>query len=123
MASARDHQRLSYVLRMELLRGSSQRSAATNVSLVRPLADTGLFEAINHLLVIADRERVGRKASPSAAVIDSQSINTTESDGTLRGRASARAARPSHMRDRNLKALTGIPHDGLARATALHQVA
>src|SRR5215211_3263483 len=38
-------------------------------------------ETINHLLVMADRERVGREASPSAAVIDSQSVKTTESGG------------------------------------------
>jgi transposase len=38
----------------------------------------GLFETINHLLVMADRERVGREASPSAAVIDSQSVKTTD---------------------------------------------
>jgi transposase len=43
--------------------------------------DTGLFESVNHLLVMADRERVGREASPSAAVIDSQSVRTTESGG------------------------------------------
>jgi transposase len=43
--------------------------------------DTGLFESLNHTLVMADRERVGRAASPSAAVIDSQSIKTTESGG------------------------------------------
>ena len=40
--------------------------------------DTGLFETMNHLLVMADRERVGREASPSAAVLDSQSVTTTE---------------------------------------------
>ncbi|WP_046869559.1 IS5 family transposase, partial [Microvirga massiliensis] len=43
--------------------------------------DTGLFETLNPLLVMADRERGGREASPSAAVIDSQSVKTTESGG------------------------------------------
>jgi transposase len=43
--------------------------------------DTDLFETINHLLVMADRERVGREASPTAAVLDSQSVKTTESGG------------------------------------------
>ena len=43
--------------------------------------DAGLFESMNHLLVMADRERVGREASPSAAVLDSQSVKTTESGG------------------------------------------
>jgi len=41
----------------------------------------GLFETINHHLVMADRERVGRAASPSAAVIDSQSVKTVEAGG------------------------------------------
>src|SRR5215210_6124646 len=43
--------------------------------------DTGVFETINHLLVMVDRERVGREASPTAAVLDSQSVKTTESGG------------------------------------------
>jgi putative transposase len=43
--------------------------------------DAGRFEKINHLLVMADRERVGREASPTGAVIDSQSVKTTESGG------------------------------------------
>ncbi len=43
--------------------------------------DIGLFETINHLLVMADRERVGREASPSPVVLDGQSVKTTESGG------------------------------------------
>jgi transposase len=37
--------------------------------------------SINHALLIADRERVGRAASPTAAVLDSQSVKTIESGG------------------------------------------
>ncbi|MFC6911627.1 IS5 family transposase [Novosphingobium lubricantis] len=39
------------------------------------------FEQHNHALVALDRERAGRDASPSAAIIDSQSVKTTESGG------------------------------------------
>ena len=43
--------------------------------------DDGCFERISHALVMADRERVGRDASPTAAIIDTQSAKTTEAGG------------------------------------------
>ncbi len=44
------------------------------------LRDDSTWETINHHLVM--RERTGREASPTAAVMDSQSVKTTESGGT-----------------------------------------
>jgi transposase len=45
------------------------------------LRDDGTWENINHHLVMLDRVRTGREASPTAAVVDSQSVKTTESGG------------------------------------------
>ena len=43
--------------------------------------DAGLWETINHLLVMAARELEGRNASPTAGIIDSQSVKTSEAGG------------------------------------------
>ena len=74
--------------------------------------DEGLFERVNHALVMADREQSGREASPTAAVIDSQSVKTTESGGP-RGYDAAKKVmgRKRHaLVDTDGRALLLVPH-------------
>ena len=48
---------------------------------MRGFADAGVWEAIRHHLVMMLREREGREPSPTAAIVDTQSVKTTEKGG------------------------------------------
>ena len=43
--------------------------------------DEGTFARLGHWLVMVDRTRAGREASPSAAIMDSQTAHTCKSGG------------------------------------------
>ena len=45
------------------------------------IGDDGCFEKVNHALVMAERGRGACGASPTGAIIDSQSVKTTEAGG------------------------------------------
>ena len=45
---------------------------------MRDFASAGVWESIRHHLVVMLRERDGREPSPSAAIVDTQSVKTTE---------------------------------------------
>jgi len=53
----------------------------------------GTLERIHHALYVQCREQAGREASPSAAIIDSQSVKSAEKGGSMTGRALMRARR------------------------------
>src|SRR3954462_14562756 len=48
---------------------------------MRAFLREGVWESIRHHFVVMLREGAGREASPSAAIVDTQSVKTTESGG------------------------------------------
>jgi transposase len=50
----------------------------------------GVWARVHHILVMADRESDGREASPSAAILDSQTVRTADQKGDSKGSTPAR---------------------------------
>ena len=50
----------------------------------------GVWARVHHALVLADREREGRDASPSAAILDSQTVRTADQKGDAKASTPAR---------------------------------
>ena len=57
---------------------------------LRRWQEEGVWQHVHHTLVLADRERCGREASPSAAILDSQSVRTADQKGATRAMTRAR---------------------------------
>src|SRR5271157_3524066 len=62
--------------------------------------DDGTLDRIHHALYVQCREQAGREASPSAAIIDSQSVKSAEKGGS-------RSTRQGMTRARRSKAPSG----------------
>ena len=58
----------------------------------------GTLERIHHALYVRCREQTGRDASPSAAIIDSQSVKSTEKGGPASTHLALTPARRSRAR-------------------------
>jgi transposase len=67
----------------------------------------GTLARLHHALFVATREQAGKEASPTAAIIDSQSVKGAEKD------AMGRAARVRHHR--RCQATDGEPHASSGR--------
>ena len=51
----------------------------------RAFLAAGVWESLRHHLVVMLREGEGRQASPTATIIDTQSVKTTEKGGLAAG--------------------------------------
>jgi len=55
----------------------------------------GTLEAVHHQLYVACRERAGKEASPTAAILDSKSVKAAEKGGRRSSRSASMRARRS----------------------------
>ena len=65
----------------------------TVYSYLRRWQAEGVWQRIHHAVLMADRERAGREASPTAAIIDSQSVRTGDQQGAPAATTRARRSR------------------------------
>lgn len=87
----------------------------------------GVWARVRHTLVMADREREGRDTSPSAAVIDSQTVRTADQKGGFRGYGEERpwprwghASAPNGKRINGRKRHVITDTDGRLLAVEIH---
>ena len=80
---------------------------------MRAFADAGVWESIRHHLVMLLREREGREPSPSAVIVDTQSVKTTEKGGPA---ADGDAAKKVKGRKRHI----GVDTSGLLLGVIVH---
>ncbi len=60
--------------------------------------EDGTLDRLHHALYVRCRERAGREASPTVAIIDSQSVKSAEKGGARSTHQALRAARKSRVR-------------------------
>src|SRR5215213_9690653 len=84
---------------------------STVVGYFRRWWEDGTWQILHAKLVVAAREQAGREASPTAGIVDSQSVRTTEAGGPRGGACPpARAAGPGGRRQEDQR--PQAPHPG-----------
>lgn len=61
--------------------------------------DDGTLDRLHHALYVLCREQANREASPTAAIIDSQSVKSAEKGGAASTRRASMAERKSRVRN------------------------
>ncbi|WP_207461797.1 IS5 family transposase [Azospirillum sp. SYSU D00513] len=82
---------------------------------MRAFQKAGVWEAMRHHLLVMLREQEGREASPTAAIIDTQSVKTTEKGGIAAMARPTRSGAQTPLRRRDQRPAAG----GLVHAANL----